>query len=127
MTFNAPPTVSDLGSMTIDECANVALFTATAENALYGVTLTAGAGKTLDLGRQGQLIAYEPFNKQIISSYNPPVPPMGMALPEIVSVVATANGTGTSLTLAKRAAFVAPNNLYVNTLTVRYPVPFTCP
>jgi hypothetical protein len=133
-TSNAPPMATDLSALTLAECQKVVVFTAYAENALYGVT-GAGIGKTLDLGRPGQLVAYEPFTRETVTTYNPPDNSFSMggaggggSGPEISSVVVTSPSTS-SLTLALRngAAWAPPDDVRVNAMATRVPYPLECP
>jgi len=129
----APQSVTDLASLTIADCQTLGIFTATSENSLYGVTLDFGAGSTLSLGRQGQLVAYEPFSKDIIATYNPPTngfetapPGSGVVGPEITAISATSTSS-TNLTLPFRTAgWVPPTTVRANVIATRFPVPFTC-
>ena len=131
--FTAPQSANDLSAMTVAECQNTALVTADSENALYGVTLGAGAGKNLDLGRAGQLVAYEPFSREVIATYNPPNDDFvtapedaGVVGPQITAVGVVSTG-GASLTLAPRTLkWNPPQDLRTNVLVTRFPVPFTC-
>ena len=133
-SFPAPQSADDLSSMTVALCQNTALVTADSENALYGVTLGVGAGKNLDLGRAGQLVAYDPFTRSAITTYNPPNDDFetasadaGVPGPDITAVDITSTG-GASLTLkARTAAWDPPTDVRTNVLVARFPVPFTCP
>jgi hypothetical protein len=133
---NAPPSATDLGGLALAECQQVVVFSADTEEALYGVT-GAGIGKTLALGRPGQLVAYEPFSRDAITTYNPPDDSFmngaggaggGPPGPEI-SAVRVTSPSSSSLTLALRtgAAWVPPDDVRVNALATRIPYPFECP
>jgi hypothetical protein len=127
----APQSVTDLASLAIADCQTLGIFTATSEDALYGVTLDFGAGSTLPLGREGQLVAYEPFSGDIIATYNPPTngfetTDAGVAGPEITAVSVTSTKS-TNLTLPLRTAgWAPPTNVRTNVIATRFPVPFTC-
>jgi hypothetical protein len=129
----APQAVTDLASLAIADCQTLGIFTATSENALYGVTLDFGAGSTLPLGRQGQLVAYEPFSKDIIATYNPPTngfetapADSGVIGPEISAISATSSGP-TNLALPLRTkGWAPPTDVRTNVIATRFPVPFTC-
>ena len=125
MSFTAPPAVSDLGGLTIAECQNVGVLTSSSEQALYGVTLSVAAGRTLDLGRPGQLVEWEPFTRDVIATFNPT---MAGEDPEIAAITVTSNQTGTSLNLERRAAATwdPPTDVRVNAMAVRFPFPFAC-
>ena len=131
--FTAPQSADDLMGMTVAECQNTALVTADTENALYGVTLGAGSGVTLDLGRAGQLVSYEPFSKEIIATYNPPTddfitapPESGIVGPEITAVNVVSTG-GVSLKITKDTEdWTPPADVRANVLVTRFPVPFAC-
>jgi hypothetical protein len=129
----APQAVTDLASLAIADCQTLGIFTATSEDALYGVTLDFGAGSTLPLGRQGQLVAYEPFSKDIIATYNPPTngfetapPDSGVPGPEITAISATSSSS-TNLALPIRTkGWAPPTDVRTNVIATRFPVPFTC-
>lgn len=125
MPFTAPPAVSDLGALTIAECQNVGILTSASAEALYGVTLSVAAGRTLDLGRAGQLAVWEPFTRDVIATYNPT---MAGEMPEIAAITITSNASGTSLGLERRPADVwsPPDDVRVNAMAVRFPFPFEC-
>jgi len=134
-SFNAPQSVdSDLSAMTVAVCQNTALVTADSEEALYGVTLGAGAGKDLPLGRAGQLLVYEPFTRSAIATYNPTnndfqtaAADAGVPGPEITAVDVTSTG-GAALKLAARTiGWDPPDDVRSNVLVARFPVPFECP
>ncbi len=132
--FTAPQTATDLSDITVAECQNTAIFTAKSENALYGVTLGAGAGVKFDLGREGQLVAYEPFTHGVIATYNPPTddfttaaPDAGVPGPAIDAIDVTSTGGATLKIAARTAAWMPPTDLRANVLTTRFPVAFTCP
>ena len=133
MPFVAPQKVDDLAAATVAECQKTAILTGKSENKLYGVTLTAGAGLPLDLGREGQLVAYEPFTKGVIATYNPPTddfktaaPDAGIPGPAVDAVDVTSTG-GAALTLTPRTkSWAPPTDLRANVLTTRFPVSFKC-
>lgn len=133
-SFTAPQSANDLMGMTVAECQNTALVTAEKEAALYGVTLGAGSGVTLDLGRAGQLVAYEPFTREVIATYNPPTDDFvtapedaGIVGPEITAVAVTSTG-GVALKLAPVVdGWTPPADVRSNVLVTRFPVPFACP
>ena len=132
--FNAPQSADDLSAMTVAACQNTALVSADAENALYGVTLGAGAGKDLDLGRAGQLVVYDPFTRTAITTYNPTTNDFetaaadaGVPGPDITAVEITSTG-GVTLKLATRTTgWTPPTDVRANLLVARFPVPYTCP
>jgi hypothetical protein len=132
--FTAPPTATDLSSLTLAGCQNVAAFTAKTEHSLYGVTLKAGVGETVDLGREGQLISYDPFNAEVIATYNPPTdtfdPDAGMPGPEITAVTINSTGGG-SLDMPVRDAttWKPPTDVRAELLMTRFPMTlsFKCP
>ena len=132
--FTAPQSAADLSAITVAVCQNTALVTADSENALYGVTLGVGAGKDLDLGRAGQLVAYEPFTRVAVTTYNPTTDAFetadadaGVPGPDITAVDITSTG-GASLKLAAHTtAWDPPTDVRANVLVTRFPVPFTCP
>jgi hypothetical protein len=129
----APQTATDLYDLTIADCQTLGIFTAQSENVLDGLTLDFGAGKTLDLGREGQLVAYEPFSGDVIATYNPPTdgfltapPDSGVHGPELTAVSVTSSGI-TNLSLPVRTkGWAPPTDIRANVITTRFPVPFTC-
>jgi hypothetical protein len=133
MGLSAPQTVTDIASLAIADCQNLGIFSATTEHSLSGLTLGFGAGKTFDLGHDGQLVAYEPFSGDIIAPYNPTsdafvtVPAdSGVPGPEITAVtVASTGDTNLSLT-ARTKNWDPPTNVRTNVLATRFPVPFAC-
>jgi hypothetical protein len=122
--FPAPQAVADLAGMTLAECQNLGIFTAASENALYGLTLGFGAGNTLDLGRPGQIVAYEPFSKDVISTYNPPTG--SLPKPEITALPVTSTGDLDVGLKVRTTGWKPPVDVRTNTLTTRFPVPFKC-
>jgi len=132
-SFNAPQSANDLSAMTVAECQKTALVTADSENALYGVTLNAGAGVNFDLGRAGQLVAYEPFTRGVIATYNPTTNDFqtaaedaGIVGPQITAVDVTSTGGATLKLVARTKLWAPPTDLRANVLVTRFPVPFTC-
>jgi len=129
----APQTATDLYDLTIADCQTLGIFTAQSENVLDGLTLDFGAGKSLDLGREGQLVAYEPFSGDVIAAYNPPTdgfitapPDSGVHGPELTAVSVASTGI-TNLSLPVRTkGWAPPSDVRANVVTTRYPVPFTC-
>ncbi|HEY0468741.1 MAG TPA: hypothetical protein VGC79_31320 [Polyangiaceae bacterium] len=132
-SFDAPQSANDLSGMAVAECQKTALVTANSENALYGVTLSAGAGVNFDLGRAGQLVAYEPFTRSVIATYNPTSDDFktapedaGVAGPEITAVDVTSTGGATLKMVERTKLWEPPTDLRANVLVTRFPVPFTC-
>jgi len=132
-SFDAPQSANDLSAMTVAECQKTALVTANTENALYGVTLNAGAGVNFDLGRAGQLVAYEPFTRNVIATYNPTTNDFqtapedaGVVGPEITAVEVTSTGGATLKLVERTTLWEPPTDLRVNVLVTRFPVPFRC-
>ncbi len=134
-TSNAPPSATDLRGLVLAECQDVVAFTAYDEAAIYAVT-SAGIGKTWDLGRPGDLVAYEPFSKDVITSYNPKgdVGTGGAggaggaeSVPDITAVRVTSTSSS-NLSLASRpaTAWDPPDDIRVNVLATRIPYPLTC-
>jgi len=132
-SFDAPQSANDLSGMTVAECQKTALVTADSENALYGVTLNAGAGVNFDLGRAGQLVAYEPFTRGVIATYNPSSNDFqtapadaGVVGPEITAVDVTSTGGATLKLVERTKLWSPPTDLRANVLVTRFPVPFKC-
>lgn len=132
--FMAPQEVPDLVDMTVAECQNTAIFTGKSENTLYGVTLSVGAGVKLDLGREGQLVAYEPFTRGVISTYNPPTDDFKTAAADAgipgpaVDAIDVTSPSGSNLKITARAtSWDPPTDLRANVLTTRFPLSFKCP
>jgi len=132
-SFDAPQSANDLSAMTVAECQKTALVTADSENALYGVTLNAGAGVNFDLGRAGQLVAYEPFTRGVIATYNPTTNDFqtapedaGVVGPEITAVEVTSTGGATLKLVERTKLWDPPTDLRANVLVTRFPVPFKC-
>jgi len=133
-SFNAPQSANDLSAMSVAECQKTAVVTAESENALYGVTLNAGVGVTFDLKRAGQLVAYEPFTRGVIATYNPTSDDFqnapedaGVVGPQITAVDVTSTG-GAALKMVERTKLWAPpTDVRANVLVTRFPVPFKCP
>jgi hypothetical protein len=129
----APQTATDLYDLTIADCQTLGLFTAQSENVLDGLTLDFGAGRSLDLGREGQLVAYEPFSGDVIAAYNPPTngfitapPDSGVHGPELTAV-SPASTSSTNITMPLRTKLWSPpTDVRANVITTRFPVPFTC-
>jgi hypothetical protein len=130
-TYSAPPSATDLSALTVAECQHVVILTADTEATLWGVT-PSGIGKALPLGRPGQLVAYEPFTGDAITTYNPPnnafLTDTTIPGPDI-SAVRVVSPSSSSLTLTRRIApqWAAPTDVRANTLTTRVPFPITCP
>ena len=133
-SFNAPQSANDLSAMSVAECQKTAVVTAESENALYGVTLNAGVGVTFDLKRAGQLVAYEPFTRGVIATYNPTSDDFqnapedaGVVGPQITAVDVTSTG-GAALKMVERTKlWEPPTDVRANVLVTRFPVPFKCP
>jgi len=133
-SFDAPQSANDLSAMAVAECQKTAVVTAQSENALYGVTLSAGVGVTFDLKREGQLVAYEPFTRGVIATYNPTSDDFqnapedaGVVGPQITAVDVTSTG-GASLKMVERTKlWDPPTDVRANVLVTRFPVPFKCP
>ncbi|HEX3776512.1 MAG TPA: hypothetical protein VHV51_18700 [Polyangiaceae bacterium] len=133
ISFDAPQKANDLVDLTVAECQNTAAATANSENALYAVTLGAGAGVNHDLGRPGQIVAYEPFQKEVITTYNPPTddfmtaaPDGGIPGPDIKALDIVSTGGATLKVTERTVAWAPPTDLRANVLETRFPVPFTC-
>jgi hypothetical protein len=131
-SFLAPPMAKDLRGLAVAECQDVAIFTADTEKALYGVNLSSSLGKSFDLGRPGQLVAYEPFTTNVIATFNPTgivssMPDAGGG-PEIAAIRVSAP-LPTSLTIdrAPAAMWSPPTDVRPNVLVTRFPVSFKCP
>jgi hypothetical protein len=129
----APQSVADLESLTIADCQTVGVFTAKTEHALYGVTLDFGVGKTLDLGREGQLVAYEPFSGDVIAAYNPPTdgfvtapPDSGVHGPELTAVSVTSSSFSNVALPLRTKGWAPPTDVRANAIATRFPIPFTC-
>ena len=130
--FSVPQSVSDLSALTIAECQKLAIFTLDSEHQLIGVRFNNGAAKPLDLGRAGQLVAYEPFSGDVIATYNPPdesfTGDAGIPGPEITAVNVVAPAMGSAITLSPRGSvWSPPSDVRANVLATRFPVSFKCP
>ena len=133
-SFAAPQNAPDMYGLTIAECQNLAIFSADSENALYAVRFNNGAGKTIALGRPGQLVAYEPFSTDVITTYNPvnddfktAPEDAGISGPDVTAISIVAPLMGSSITTTLRAGWAPPTDVRTNVIATRFPVSFKCP
>lgn len=116
-----PLTSEELVGFAVAECARVAAFASSA-GTIEGVSRV-GLKRTVELGRPGQLLTYEPYTRALISPYNPGD---AMEEPVISAFDVMTNTSGTNLTIEPRAAWDAPDDLRVDVLAVRSQVPPSC-
>ena len=121
-----PTAGTAIGGLAISECNRVAAFTKVSEGQLYAFNLDGALGNSVDLGHEGQKVAYESFEEQIIVSYKPTgsgQDPLGV--PYIRAFTTGRNGVGVSI--AERTEFAAPATLIPDTLATRIVLPIDCP
>lgn len=121
-----PTAGTAVGGLAISECNRVAAFTKVSEGQLYAFNLDGALGNSVNLGHEGQQVAYESFEEQIIVSYKPgdsSEPP-----PEVPYIRAfTTDRNGVGVAIAERTDFAAPATLIPDTLATRIVLPIGCP
>ncbi len=121
------PTAGDaVGGLAISECNRVAAFTKVSQGQLYAFNLDGALGNSVNLGHEGQQVAYESFEEQIIVSYKPAdSAEEPLAFPYVRAFTTARNGVGVSI--AARTEFAAPSTLIPDTLATRIVLPIDCP
>ena len=120
-----PTAGTAVGGLAISECNRVAAFTKVSEGQLYAFNLDGALGNAVALGHDGQQVAYESFEEQIILSYKPSDIAAPLDFPYIRAFTTGRNGVGVAI--AERTEFAAPETLIPDTLATRIALPIECP
>ncbi|HKY39874.1 MAG TPA: hypothetical protein VJN18_28255 [Polyangiaceae bacterium] len=131
----APPTPAKaLTGLSIADCVDVTVFGVVADKSLWA-TSEQGTSVKATLLHISQDVVYEPFTSSIIAPFNPDSPLFGGSMgmggagpdPELVALSVGRSGITPSLQVRAATEWAPPDDVAMNVVATRFPIPFECP
>ena len=117
------------------ECNKLPAFTSAKGASLTVASVETGLARNVALGHEGQLVAYEPFTRHVVTAFGPTNDANGMGgaagasaveEPSLAMFAATTNASQTNLSITANDAFEPEVDFAPRVMVTRFPLPHEC-